>query len=186
LGGGGPPPIAKPYRVTLTPEQRADLQRRARERVIAPALRDRLEMLRLSDLGRSVPQIAGDLDRHEQTVRKYLKAFLAAEAAAPGSGWAVLPDRPRPGRPPRLTEAHLRAVEQLLDEAAARGERTWTAPQLARWLEETHHVRVRPKYLGERLHQRKFRWKRTKRSVHHKADSDRQAQAKADLAVLTF
>jgi transposase len=154
--------------------------------VLAPALRDRLEMLRLSDLGRSVPQIAQDLDRHEQTVRKYLKAFLAAEGAAPGSGWGVLPDRPRPGRPPTLTEAHLLAVERLLDEAAARGERTWSAPQLAQWLAKTHEVDISPKYLGERLRRRTFRWKRTKRTVQHKADPDRQEEAKADLAVLTF
>jgi transposase len=136
-------------------------------------------MIRLSDLGRSVPQIGRDLDKHEQTVRRYLKAFLA-------SGWDALPDRPRPGRPPTLTEAHLLAVEQVLDEAAARGERTWTAPQLAQWLDQTHGVQVRPKYLGERLRARKFRWKRTKRSVQHKADPDRQARAQADLAVLTF
>lgn len=153
---------------------------------MAPALRDRLEMLRLSDLGRSVPEVARDLGLHEQTVRKYVTAFLAAEAAAPGSGWDVLPDRRRPGRPPTLTEAHLLAVERLLDEAAARGERTWSAPRLARWLEDAHHVRVAPKYLAERLNARGFRWKRTKRTVQHKADPDRQAQAKADLAVLTF
>ena len=154
--------------------------------MLAPAVRDRLEMLRLSDLGRSVPQIARDLGKHEQTVRKYLKAFLAAEAATPGSGWAVLPDRPRPGRPPQVTEAHWQALERVLDEAAAHGERTWSAPQLAAWLATTSQVEVSPKYLGERLRQRKFRWKRTKRSVQHKAAPDRQEQAKAELAVLTF
>ena len=143
-------------------------------------------MLRLSDVGRSVPEIARDLGLHEQTVRKYVKAFLAAEAAAPGSGWDALPDRPRPGRPPALTEAHLLAVERLLDEAAARGERTWSAPQVAAWLAETHRVRVAPKYLAERLSARGFRWKRTKRTVRHKAAPDRQEQARADLAVLTF
>lgn len=173
------PAIVRPYRVALTTEQRAELQRRARERVVAPALRDRLEMIRLSDLGWSVPKIAASLGKHEQTVRKYVRAFLA-------SGWDVLPDRPRPGRPPRLTEAHLLAVERLLDEAAARGERTWSAPQLARWLAETHGARVRPSYLAQRLRQRRFRWKRTKRTVQHKADPDRQEQARADLAVLTF
>src|SRR3712207_1152543 len=136
-------------------------------------------MVRLSDLGWSVPRIARYLDKHEQTVRRYIKAFLA-------SGWDALPDRPRPGRPPTLTEAHLRAVEQVLDEAAAEGDRTWSAPQLARWLDETHGVHVRPRYLGERLHQRKFRWKRTKRSVHHKADPVRQEQARADLAALAL
>jgi len=155
------------------------LHRRARERVVAPALRDRLEMVRLSDLGWSVPKIAAYLGKHEQTVRKYVKAFLAA-------GWAVLPDRPRPGRPPTLTEAHLLATERLLDEAARRGERTWSGPQLAQWLAETHGVRVRPKYLGERLAARRFRWKRTKRTVQHKADPVRQAQAQAELAALAL
>lgn len=142
-------------------------------------------MVRLSDLGWSVPRIAAYLGRHEQTVRKYLKAFLA-DLAAGRDGWGVLPDRPRPGRSPTLTEAHLLALERLLDEAAARGERTWSAPQLARWLDETHGVQVRPKYLGERLVARRFRWKRTKRTVQHKADPVRQEQAQADLAVLSF
>jgi transposase len=163
----------------LTPEQRTELQRRARERVIAPALRDRLEMVRLSDLGRSVPAIARDVGAHEQTVRKYVKAFLAA-------GWDALPDRPRPGRPPRLTEAHLLAVERLLDEAAATGTRTWSAPQLVQWLADEHRVRVTPKYLAECLAARRFRWKRTKRTVQHKADPVRQDQAKADLAALAL
>jgi hypothetical protein len=46
-------------------------------------------------------------------------------------------------------------------------------------------VRVHHEYLGARLRARKFRWKRTKRSVRHKADPALQAQAKADLEVLT-
>ena len=169
--------MAKPYRVTLTPAQRAELHERARQRVLAPAVRDRLEMVRLSDLGWSVPQVAQYLGKHEQTVRKYIKAFLAA-------GWDAQPDRPRPGRPPTLTEAHLLAVERLLDEAAAAGTRTWSAPQLVQWLAAAHRVRVTPKYLAERLAARRFRWKRTKRTIHHKADPVRQAQAQADLAAL--
>ncbi len=171
--------MAKPYRIHLTPAQRTELHQRARQRVLAPAVRDRLEMVRLSDLGWSVPQIAQYLAKHEQTVRKYIKAFLTA-------GWDALPDRPRPGRPATLTEAHLLALERLLAEAARQGERTWSAPQLARWLEDHHGVRVRPKYLGERLAARRFRWKRTKRTVEHKADPVRQAQAHAELAALAL
>jgi transposase len=175
---GRNPAIATGYRIRLTPEQRAELRRRARARVIAPRLRDRLEMVRLSDLDWSVPKIAAHLGCHEQTVRKYVKAFRAG-------GFAALPDRPRPGRPPTLTETHLAAVEALLDAAASRGE-TWTAPRLATWLAETHRVRVDPEYLAARLRARKFRWKRTKRSVRHKANPDLQVQAQADLEVLTF
>jgi transposase len=135
-------------------------------------------MVRLSDLDWSVPRIATYLGCHEQTVRRHVKAFLAG-------GFAALPDQPRPGRPPTLTTAHLEAVEALLDAAACRGE-TWTAPRLAGWLADTHGARVDPEYLASRLRQRKFRWKRTKRSVQHKADPDLQAQAQADLEVLTF
>lgn len=166
------------FRIELTPGQRAELHRRARERVVPPRLRDRLEMVRLSDLGWSVPKIAAYLGAHEQTVRRCVKAFL-------GGGFAALPDRPRPGRPPTLTAAHLAAVERHLDAAAARGE-TWTAPRLAAWLAGTHGVRIDSEYLAARLRARKFRWKRTKRSVRHKADPDLQARAKADLEVLTF
>lgn len=57
-------------RVCLTPAQRTALHQRARARVVAPRLRDRLEMVRLSDLGWTVPQIAAYLDCHHQTVRK--------------------------------------------------------------------------------------------------------------------
>ena len=170
--------MATGYRIRLTAEHRDELHRRARARELAPRLRDRLEMVRLSDLDWSVPRIAAYLRCHEQTVRRVVKAFLA-------DGFAALPDRPRPGRPPTLTVAHLEAVEALLDAAARQGQ-TWTAPRLAAWLAETHGVRVDAEYLAARLRQRRFRWKRTKRSVQHKADPDLQKQAAADLEVLTF
>ncbi len=174
---GRSPAIATGFRIKLRPGQQTELHRRAREREVPPRLRDRLEMVRLSDLDWSVPKIASYLGCHEQTVRKYVKAFLAG-------GFDALPDRPRPGRPPTLTVGHLEAVEQHLDAAAARGE-TWTAPRLATWLAETHGVRVHHEDLGAQLRRRKFRWKRTKRSVRHKADPDLQARARADLEVLT-
>jgi transposase len=170
--------MATGFRIRLTPGQRDELHRRARAREMAPRLRDRLEMVRLSDLDWSVPRIAAYLGCHEQTVRRAVKAFLAG-------GFAALPDRPRPGRPPTLTAAHLAAVEALLDVAARRGE-TWTAPRLAAWLADTRGVPVDAEYLAARLRARRFRWKRTKRSVQHKAAPNLQAQARTDLEVLTF
>jgi len=68
----------------------------------------------------------------------------------------------------------------------AAGTRTWSAPQLAQWLAGEHCVHVTPKYLAERLAARRFRWKRTKRTVQHKADPVRQAQAQAELAALAL
>jgi transposase len=169
--------MATGYRIWLTAEQQAEWHRRWWAAGTAPAERERLEMVRLSSHDHSVPWIAGRLGRHEQTVRRVVTRFLA-------QGFAGLADRPRSGRPPTLTAAHLAAVEAHLDAAAARGE-TWTSPRLATWLAETRGVRVNHEYLGARLRARKYRWKRTKRSVRHKADPALQAQAQADLEGLT-
>ena len=103
--------------VRLTEAQRAELRARTREPGVAPRTRDRLEMVRLADAGWSAPRIAQHLGCHEQTARKYVKAFLA-------DGFDALPDRPRPGRPPTVTAAHLDALAALLEG----GGRTWTTP----------------------------------------------------------
>ena len=110
-------------------------------------------------------------------MRRVVKRFLTEEFGA-------LADRPRSGRPPTLTVADLLAVEAHLDAAAAAGE-TWTGRRVATWLETTRQGRVNHEYLVARLQARTVRWKRIKRSVRHQAAPDRQAQAKADLAVLT-
>lgn len=167
-------------RVSLTPAQRAELQQWARRRELAPRLRDRLEMVRLSDLGQSVNQIAARLGCHQRTVRRHLHAFQRG-------GFAALPSPPPPGRPPRLQPEHLAALERLLDEAAAGGPnaRTWTLPQLCAWLDEQFQVRISGPRLCVLLKKRRFRWKRTKRSVRHKQrDPDLQARKTADLETL--
>jgi transposase len=161
-------------RVELTDAQREELRVRTHETGIAPRTRDRLEMVRLSDAGWTVPRIAAHLGAHEQTVRKYVKTFLA-------DGFAALPDRPRPGRPPVVTEDHLRAVEALLDA----GGRTWTTRQLVDWLERERGVRVHPDHLSRLLHARRFGWQRTVTSVAHKRrDPDGYDAKVAELAGL--
>jgi hypothetical protein len=87
----------------LTREQREELNQRARAHTVAPRRRERLEMVRLSDLGQTIPQIAHTLGHHEQTVRQDLKAFLS-------KGFAALPDRPISGRPPTVTRADVDAL----------------------------------------------------------------------------
>jgi transposase len=161
-------------RVTLTDVQRTELRARTHRPGIAARTRDRLEMIRLADAGWAIPRIARHLGTHEQTVRKYVKAFL-------GNGFDALPDRPRPGRPPRVTAAHLDALEVLLDTAG----RTWTTPQLVDWLEREHGVRVHPDHLSRLLHARRFGWKRTVTSVAHKRrDPDAYDAKVAELAAL--
>src|SRR5438552_18688679 len=84
------------YRVHRTEEQRAELQRRTRATALMPRTRDRLEMVRLSDAGWSIPRIARHLRFDEQRVRYWIKRFLAG-------GFEDLPDQPHRGQPSRLT-----------------------------------------------------------------------------------
>ena len=169
--------MPKIIRVHLTPDQLDDLNERARRRDLTPRERERLEMIRVSHLGVTIPPIAAHLDRHPQTVRRIISGFL-------DEGFAILPDQPRPGRPATLTDAVLAAVEQRLDADAAAG-RTWTAPQLAAWLRDEYGVRITPGWLSDRLKARRFRWKRTQQSVRHKQrDPDLHAATAAELEVV--
>jgi transposase len=178
--GEGGPAVPKIIRIELSAAQRAELDRRLRARTTERREYERLRMVDAVAVGATIPQAARALGVHEQTVRKFVTRFLA-------EGFAGLADRPRAGRPARLTEADLAAVEARLDADARTGARTWTLPQLAAWLAEERGVRVTPGHLGERLTRRDFRWKRTKRStVHKQADPTRQEEAEADLALLPF
>src|SRR5919109_4842466 len=91
------------YRTTVTDEQRRELRECTREVGLAPSTRDRLEMVRLSDAGWSVPRIARHLGQHEQTVRTWIKAFRAG-------GFAALPNKPRGGKQSALSAAMLESV----------------------------------------------------------------------------
>jgi transposase len=172
--------VQPPLRIELSPVQRAELERRLRARTAERRVHDRLAMVRAVADGATVPQAARALGFHPQTVRQAVKRFRA-------EGFAGLADRPRPGRPPRLGEADLRALEARLDADAASGARAWTLPQLAGWLAEERGVRIGPDRLGVLLKRRGFRWKRTKRSTAHKqGDGLRQAEARADRALWRF
>jgi putative transposase len=121
------------YRVTLTNEQRQELQRRTRQVGIAPSTRDRLEMVRLSDAGWSVPKIARHLGLHEQTVRAWIKAFISR-------GFDALTNTPRGGDTSELTPVMLEAVRAEV----AKGTRTWSAGEIADWVANQHGVRISP------------------------------------------
>jgi transposase len=142
------------YRVQLTDAQRDELQRRAHAPRVMPRTRDRLEMVRLSDAGFSIPQIARHLRISEKRVRHYIKAFLS-------EGFDALPDRPHPGQPSALTPAMVAALR----EALRQGERTWTAPQIPAWVEEQFGVRLDADWLGKQLQRARIRGRRNANEV---------------------
>lgn len=161
------------YRVRLTDEQRAELQGRTRQRGIVPSTRDRLEMIRLSDAGWSVPHIARHLGQHEQTVRFWIKAFLAG-------GFDVLPNQPRGGKQSRLTAAML----DELRSAIIISQRTWTAQQIAGWLADQHGIRLSTGRLRVHLKRAKLSYQRTSRTLKHKQQPDEVAEKRAGLQML--
>jgi transposase len=161
------------YRITLTDEQRQELRERTRQAGLAPSTRDRLEMVRLSDAGWSVPKIACHLGPHEQTVRTWIKAFR-------DGGFAALPNKPRGGKESALSAPMLESVRAEV----ARGTRTWTAAQLADWVAERHGVRLSADRLRLHLHRAKISWQRTSRTLKHKQDPDEVAAREAVLTDL--
>ena len=159
------------YRITLSEEQRQALRERTRQKGLAPSTRDRLEMVRLSDAGWSAPRIARHLGQHEQTVRLWIKAFLAG-------GFDTLPNKPRGGKQSALTAAMLEAVRAEV----ATGTRTWTAAQLAAWMAEHHGVRLSADRLRRHLRRAKITWQRTSRTLRHKQEPAEVAERGAVLA----
>jgi transposase len=159
------------YRITLTAEQRREVRQRTRQAGLAPSTRDRLEMVRLSDAGWSVPRIARHLGQHEQTVRAWVKAFLSG-------GCAALVNKPRGGKTSALTAPMLASVRAEV----AKGTRTWTAAQLADWVAAEHGVRLSADRLRRHLRRARLSWPRTSRTLRHKQDP---AEVAAREAVLT-
>lgn len=158
------------YRVQLTDAQREELHRRARDPKIKPRTRDRLEMVRLSDSGFSVPWIAGHLGHNAQTVRQWIKAFLAG-------GFESLPDQPHPGQHSALTAAMEEAIRTHLRQEP----KTWTAAQLAAWVAAQFGVVLSAAQLGRRLKRAGIVYKRTSRSVKHKQNQAHVAQKQTEL-----
>ena len=158
------------YRIALTDAQRQELRQRTRQKGLAPSTRDRLEMVRLADAGWSVPKIARHLGQHEQTVRAWIKAFL-------DGGFDALPNKPRGGKASALTAAMLEAIRTEV----AKGERTWTAAQLADWVAEHHGVRLSTDRLRVHLRRAKISWQRTSRTLKHKQDRWRSRSGKQSL-----
>ena len=161
------------YRVRLTEEQRAELKQWTRAPGVMPRTRDRLEMVRLSDAGWSVPRIAAHLQCGQARVRHWLKRFLA-------EGCAGLPDQPHLGQTSRLTPELLAALQARI----AQGDRTWTAAQLAAWLAEEHAVHLSADWLGRLLKRARISYKRTHRSLKHQQDPDTVAAKQAELVEL--
>jgi len=158
-------------RIQLDDAARSELQA-LRRTPLAPVVRDRLEMVLLSEAGWSPPRIAAHLGRYPQTVRNLLHDFrrrgpAALSPAPPGPA----PDAARRGR-----------ITALLGELLGQ-DRTWTSAQLAEAL-RPHGV-----VLGGRQTRRYLRllqagYRRTASTLEHKQDAAKVERAEAVLGGL--
>lgn len=143
-----------------------------RDRTLTPAERDRVEMVLLSDGGRTVGEIAAHLGCCRATVRTVLKGF-------PVGGTAGLRRR-APGPPPDAERRAqvIAALDRLLGQA-----RTWTAAQLAEALVE-EGIALSTRQTRRYLQAMGARWRRTVRTVAHKQNAAQAAAATAKLTML--
>lgn len=161
------------YRVRLTEEQRQELHRRIREPHLPVRTRERLEMVRLSDAGWKIPRIAVHLQQHEQTVRRWIKAFLA-------EGFDALTDQPHTGQQSAITQDILADVRAWLH----KGDRTWNAGQIAEEVEKRYGLRRSLRQWRQVLRRENLSYKRTKRTLRHKQKPNEVAQKRADIETL--
>jgi len=165
------------YRVILTNEQRLELNRRAHRRDIRPEVRDRLEMVRLSDSGLSVPKISRLLAVHEQTVRHWIKAFLTG-------GFDALQSRPSGGVVAGKVSAFTPDMVAALRQEIEQGKRTWSAPQMADWVDATFRVRLSPARIAVHMKRAGLVYKRTNRTLKHKQKAEEVSAKRTTLSLL--
>ena len=138
-----------------------------------PRTRDRLEMIRLSDAGWSIPKISRYLQVDEQRVRFWIKAYLAG-------GFDALPDKAHLGKKSQLSPEMIEALRQEI----AKGERSWTGGQLCEWVAQQYGVRLSAIHLCRLLKRPRLSYKRTTRTLDHKQKPQEVARKEADLLTL--
>jgi putative transposase len=136
-----------------------------RRQSLPPRVRDRIEMVILSDAGWSPPRIAKHLGYCGQTVRDTLRGFLARGLEA------LYPFRSGPA--PNI--AHQDRVAEELRRSLAE-DRTWTSRQLSQALAE-QGIRLGARQVRRHLKRIKAGYRRTASSLKHKQDPAKAERA---------
>jgi len=154
--------------IQLDDVTRVELQS-LRRSAVAATVRDRLEMLFLSDAGWSVPRIAAHLGYDPQTVRKVLQGWQQRGQAA------LFPAKPGPPPDTARRDTVLGHLTDLLGQ-----ERTWTSAQLADAL-CPHGITLGSRQVRRYLHRLKAGYRRTASTLEHKQDPAKVERAKTVL-----
>jgi len=161
------------YSLHLTDDQMHELESLTQQQGLAPRTRNRLEMVRLSNCGWSVPKIAEYLNVYDKTVRYWVKAFLAG-------GFDALPDQPHLGQKSAIGPDIIEQVQQWTEQ----DNRTYSASQIAQKVDDQFGIRRSACQWTRLLRQSGFSCKRTHRTLHHNQNPEEVAWKRADLETL--
>ena len=150
-----------------TGEERKELERMVRQEV--GRVSQRAQMVLLSARRKKVPEIADTFDVCLPTVRFWIRRF-------DDSGPDGLYDRPRSGRPRKITAAVRGMVIQLMQEDPQQEGNLatfWTVAMLALALTRKLSVTLSPSALRETLHELGLRWGRPRLAMPAKVDPEK-------------
>jgi transposase len=136
----------------------------------------RAHLVLLSARGYTVPEIVKIHDTSNTTVYEWLDRFDA-------QGPEGLYDRPRAGRPPKVTDEVKETLEEALDDPPADQGYTfsvWTAALLREYIESELGVTVCEDTVRRTLHDLGFRWRRPRWAVER--EDPRAAQMMVAIA----
>lgn len=158
-------------RISLSAEQRAALCQ-CRKANRSPAA-ERCAYVLLADQGLSPPHIADRLNRHEHTIRHWLKIYQV-------QGLAGLTGTPPPGRPGHQGAHTLALLKQTLAQAPSHFgyiETDWTVDLLRHYFQHQHHHAVSDSTVRRRLKAGGWSYKRSKQTMPHHAPSPAQKKS---------
>ncbi len=123
--------------------------------------------------GMSCPEVAARLGDAPRTVEYWVRRFLA-------DGLAGLSEGERPGRPSRLTSAHLAAIDTALRDtpvAAGLSGQLWDGKTLTAFVAQQFGVQLGVRQCQRLFHQLGYRLRKPRPMLAH-ADPERQAAHK--------
>jgi transposase len=142
-------------------------------------VRTRCDMILLSNEGLSPPKIAQRVRFSRETVVRFIKRYNE-------EGIAGLANKPRSGRPRRVTDEYLSQLSEAIEQAPrdiGLSFSNWTTANLADYLAEQTGIVIGARQVENHLKQKNYRLRRPVRTVKHKQDPELVSEKKTNANV---
>lgn len=139
-------------------------------------VRTRCQMILLSNEGLSPPKIAQHVRFSRDTVVRFIKRYKR-------EGIAGLRDKPRPGRPRRVTDEYLTQLSKAIEQEPrdlGLPFSNWTTAKLATYLAERTGIVIGARQVEKYVKAKGYRLRRPVRTVKHKQDPELVEEKKTD------